>query len=85
MPSSHDALDAQEELRKRALTAFLDARVREGYLVETRTDTHAIIAPAHRRRSVLDLVRKPKLTERHVVSVDSDGKVSTRPAEPVRF
>ncbi len=78
------ALNDQEEHRKSALTAFLDARVREGYRVETRTDTHAIIAPADRRRSFLDLLRKPTVPERQVVSVDSDGEVSTRPAEPLR-
>jgi len=78
------ALDDQEEHRKSALTAFLDARVRDGYRVETRTDTHAIIAPAHRRRSLLDL-RKPKVPERQVVSVDSAGEVSMRPAEPLRW
>ena len=78
------ALDDQEEHRKSALTSFLDARVREGYSVETRTDTHAIIAPAHRRRSLLDLLRKPKVPARQVVSVDSDGEVSMRPAEPLR-
>ena len=74
----------QEELRRNALTAFLDARVREGYRVETRTDTHAIIAPADRRRSFLDLLRKPTVPERQVVSVDSAGEVSMRPAEPLR-
>lgn len=78
------ALDDQEEHRKNALTEFLDARVREGYRVETRTDTHAIIASAHRRRSFLDLLRKPKAPARQVVSVDSEGEVSMRPAEPVR-
>ena len=78
------ALDDQEEHRTSAMTAFLDARVREGYHVETRTDTHAIIAPAHRRRSFLDLLRKPKVPARQVVSVDSDGEVSMRPAEPLR-
>ena len=78
------APDAQDELRKSALTAFLDARVREGYRVETRTDTHAIIAPADRRKSFLRLLRKPKLPARQVVSVDSDGEVSMRPAEPLR-
>ncbi len=78
------ALNDQEEHRKSALTAFLDARVREGYRVETRTDTHAIIAPADRRRSFLDLLRKPTVPERQVVSVDSDGEVSMRPAEPLR-
>ena len=78
------APDDQEELRRNALTAFLDERVREGYQVETRTDTHAIIAPADRRRSLLDLVRKPKVPARQVLSVDSDGVVSMRPAEPLR-
>jgi hypothetical protein len=78
------ATDDQEALRKSALTAFLDARVHEGYRVETRTDTHAIIAPAHRRRSFLDLFRKPSVPARQVVSVDSDGVVSTSPAEPLR-
>jgi hypothetical protein len=78
------ALDDREAHRKSALTEFLEARVREGYRVETRTDTHAIIAPAHRRRSFLDLLRKPKVPARQVVSVDSDGEVSMRPAEPVR-
>ena len=39
-------VDEREELRRRALTAFLDERVREGYRIETRTDTHAIIGPA---------------------------------------
>ena len=78
------APDDQEELRRSALTAFLDARVREGYRVETRTDTHAIIAPADRRRSFLDLLRKRAVPERQVVSVDSLGEVSVRPAEPLR-
>jgi hypothetical protein len=77
------ALDDREAHRKSALTEFLEARVREGYRVETRTDTHAIIAPAH-RRSFLDLLRKPKVPARQVVSVDSEGEVSMRPAEPVR-
>ena len=78
------ALDDREEARTRALTEFLDARVREGYRIETRTDTHAIIAPADRRRSFLGLLRKPKLPARQVLSVDSDGVVSMRPAEPLR-
>src|SRR6187399_1617818 len=41
-PVTH-TVDEREELRRRALTAFLDERVREGYRIETRTDTHAII------------------------------------------
>ena|ERR1700694_3219379 len=38
--------DSREEIRKNALTAFLEARVGEGFRVETYTDTHAIILPA---------------------------------------
>jgi hypothetical protein len=77
-------LDDQEELRRRALTAFLDERVREGYRVETRTDTHAIIGPPDRRRSIRALFRTPNSLARQVVSVDRDGDVSMRPAEPLR-
>ena len=76
--------DSQEELRKDALTAFIDARVQEGYRIETRTDTHAIIAPAHHGRSLLDRLRKPKVSARQVISVDEDGEVTMRPAEPLR-
>ena len=78
------ALDDREEARTRALTEFLDARVREGYRIETRTDTHAaIIAPA-RRRSLLDVFGRHGAPGRQVLSVDSDGVVSMRPAEPLR-
>jgi hypothetical protein len=76
--------DRQEERRKDALTAFLAARVSEGYRIETRTDTHAIIAPAHKARSLLDHLRKPKVPARQVISVDSDANVTMRPAEPLR-
>ena len=76
--------DSQEDLRKNALTAFLDARGNEGYRIETRTDTHAIIAPADRGWPFLVRLRKPKTPERQVISVDQDGKVTMRPAEPLR-
>ena len=77
------ALDDREEARTRALTEFLDARVREGYRIETRTDTHAIIAPA-RRRSLLHVFGRHGAPARQVLSVDSDGVVSMRAAEPLR-
>jgi hypothetical protein len=77
-------LDDHDERRRCALNAFVDERVREGYVVETRTDTHAIIAPAPRRRGLRGLLRKPNTLERQVLSVDSDGVVTMRPAEPLR-
>ena len=77
--------DSQQEVRKEALSAFLDARVREGFRIETRTDTHAIIVPADRRRSFLDRFRKAKASERQVISVNEHGEVTMSPAEPLRF
>ncbi len=75
---------SQEQLRRNALTAFLDEREREGYRVETHTHTQAVIGPPSRRRSLRDLVRKPGSRPRQVVSVGCDGEVSVRPAEPLR-
>ena len=76
--------DSQEEIRKNALTAFLEERVREGFRIETRTDTHAIIVPADRAWSFLDRLRKVKGPARHVLSVDEHGEVTMAPAEPLR-
>ena len=76
--------DSQEEIRKNALTAFLDERIGEGFRIETRTDTHAIIVPADHGWSFLDRLRKAKATARHVISVDEHGEVTMAPAEPLR-
>jgi hypothetical protein len=73
--------DSQEQTRKNALSAFLEARVEEGFRIETRTDTHAIIVPA-RRWSFLNRFRKT--SGRQVISVDDQGKLMVRPAEPLR-
>ena len=74
----------QEQLRRDALTAFLDEREREGYRVESHTHTQAIIGPPDRRRTLRGLLRKPGSLPRQVVSVDRDGEVSTGPAEQLR-
>ena len=73
--------DPREEARTDALTLFLEARVEEGYVIETRTDTHAIIA-----RSGGWSWRSPFRTAstRLVVQVDDEGKVTVRRAEPLR-
>lgn len=76
--------DSREEIRKNALTAFLEARVGEGFRVETYTDTHAIIVPADQRSSFLDRFRKAKVPARQVISVDEHGEVTMSPAEPRR-
>ncbi len=67
--------------REQALTAFLDERCSEGFRVETRTSTHAIIVRT--RRSLLTRLRGQG-PERLVVEVDRDGAVTASPAEPLR-
>ena len=84
MTQPSDPQEEQDELRKNALTAFLDARVSEGYRIETRTDTHAIIAPAERGWPFLLRLRKGTTLERQVISVDENSHVTMRPAEPLR-
>jgi len=76
--------DTQEEKRKDALSSYLEQRVAEGFRIETRTDTHAIIVPARERRSFLDRFRKQSVPAREVISVDVDGNVTASPAEPLR-
>ena len=67
--------------RRDALDAFLDQKVGEGYVVETRTDTHAIIS---RRLKGLKRFTSGADAGRCVVEVDEDGRVAMRPAEPRR-
>jgi hypothetical protein len=67
--------------RKDGLDAFLDERVAEGYVIETRTDTHAIIS---RRPKGLKRFTSGTDPGRYVVEVDEDGTATMRPAEPRR-
>ena len=77
MPGEIDPLGA----RKGGLDAFLEERVAEGFTVETRTDTHAIVA---RRPKGLRRFKRTDDPGRFVVEVDEDGVASMRPAEPRR-
>ena len=67
--------------RKDGLTAFLDERVAEGFTIETRADTHAIV---YRRPTGLARFKRRGDPGRFVVEVDDDGVASMRPAEPRR-
>jgi hypothetical protein len=67
--------------RKDGLDAFLDQRIAEGYVIETRTDTHAIIS---RRPKGLKRLRSGSDPGRFVVEVDEHGTATMRPAEPRR-
>ena len=67
--------------RRDALDGFLDQRVEEGYVVETRTGTHAVISL--RPKGLKRFVRGAD-SGRRVVEVDDAGRVTMRPAEPRR-
>ena len=67
--------------RKDGLDAFLDQMIAEGYVIETRTDTHAIIS---RPPKGLKRFRGGSDPGRYVVEVDEDGTATMRPAEPRR-
>ena len=67
--------------RRDRLTAFLDQKVEEGYVIETRTDTHAII---YRRPRGLKRFTSGADPGRYVVEVDENGIATMRPAEPRR-
>ncbi|MDQ3426015.1 MAG: hypothetical protein M3435_07375 [Actinomycetota bacterium] len=71
-------------VRKDALDAFLETKLREGYEIETHTDTHAIVVEHARRKPFLSWLRRRDADKRYVVSVDEHGEVTMIPAEPKR-
>lgn len=70
-----------EGRRRVGLDAFLDQKLEEGYLIETRTDTHAVI---FRRPQGLRRFTSGPDSGRYVVEVDEDGTATMRAAEPRR-
>jgi hypothetical protein len=74
----------RNEQRKQALDAYLLARSGDGFSVESRTDTHAVIT---RTGVVAGLLERVGLNgrKRQVISVDEHGTVAAQPAEPVRW
>jgi len=70
--------------RKDALDAFLETKLREGFEIETHTDTHAIVVERTQRTSLLNRLRGRRTANRYVVSVDEHAEVTMNPAEPRR-
>ena len=67
--------------RKDGLDTFLEEKRAEGFTIETRTDTHAII---FRRPKGLRRLTSGADPGRFVVEVDEDGRATMRQAEPRR-
>jgi hypothetical protein len=66
--------------RKHALDRFLEERGVQGFTIETRTDTHAIVA--RRRKRFWSRLRRRD--DRYVVEVDEDCRVTMSAAEDLR-
>lgn len=67
--------------RREGLDRFLEQKQQEGYVIETRTDTHAIIS---RRPKGFRRFTSGADPGRYVVEVDEAGAATMRPAEPRR-
>jgi hypothetical protein len=67
--------------RKEGLDTFLEEKLAEGFTIETRTDTHAII---FRRPKGLRRFTSGADPGRFVVEVDEVGFATMRAAEPRR-
>jgi hypothetical protein len=68
-------------IRKDGLDSFLDEKLAEGFTIETRTNTHAII---FRRANMLRRFTGGNDRARFVVEVDEHGCVTMGQAEPLR-
>jgi hypothetical protein len=73
------------DARSGALDAYLARQAKEGFHVETRSATQAVIVRRHRINFALRWLPHGRGEERLVVSVDQLGEVSTLAAEPVRW
>jgi hypothetical protein len=71
-------------VREKALDAFLETKVREGWRIETHTEMHAIIVEGSNRKRLFSRFRGRGARDRYVVSVDDQGDVTMIPAEPLR-
>jgi hypothetical protein len=63
------------------LTTQLEREAARGFAIETRSTTQAVIVRSRRGWRLL----LPGQAERRVLSVDEDGRVTSRDAEPVRW
>lgn len=77
--------DSRDDSRSRALDAFLVERAADGYRVETRSPTQAVICRRHALYFVLRHIAPANAQTRLVVSVDDSGEVTSGEAEPLRW
>jgi len=76
---------ASRDDREACLDAFLRQRLEEGFVVESRTATQAILSPEQHRGRLPPFIRRRRPDGRQVVSVDEHNVISVEPAQPRRW
>ena len=77
--------DEGADPRAVALETYLARRAAQGFRVETRGATQAVIRRRHPLHFLLRWFAHGRAEQRLVVSVDAHGEVTTIAAEPVRW
>lgn len=73
------------DARALALDAYLARRAAQGFRVETRSGSQAVIVRRHRMYFALRWFASGRAEQRYVISVDQHGEVDSLAAEPVRW
>ena len=73
------------DARSLALDAYLAQRAAQGFRVETRTGSQAVIVRRHRLYFALRWLARGHAEQRYVISVDQHGQVDSLAAEPIRW
>jgi hypothetical protein len=73
------------EARSSALDAYIAQRTAQGFQVETRSRSQAVIVRRHRLYFLLRWFAHGRAEQRYVVSVDQHGEVASLAADPVRW
>jgi hypothetical protein len=71
--------------RSLALDAYLARRAAQGFRVETRSGSQAVIVRRHRMYFALRWFASGRAEQRFVISVDQHGEVDSLAAEPMRW
>ena len=73
------------DARTAALDAYIARRAKQGYRVETRSGTQAVIVRRHPLYFLLRWFAQGLAEQRFVLSVDQHGEIASLAAEPVRW
>ena len=73
------------DARSLALDAYLARRAAQGFRVETRSGSQAVIVRRHQLYFALRWVARGHAEQRYVISVDQHGEVDSLAAESIRW